>query len=958
MGRLIPKKTKIKTEFFKGLSLTDGIILLVVMLIVALAIFSDLGTVIKLIIILAVGMFTLIMMLKVAPDTRTYQMLGDIFKYMFSLKVYKRDKNKTRKSVNALMPYEGILEQDYDEKNKVGIIDYKEYYGVVFEINSIEFYMLSLARQDAYIDTIDNALKALSTEQTAAIYKYTRPMVLDSYIYNEIDKRDEVLKAVEIGTTKQEEAEPRLRIIESRINSLDAMNVDKEFPIMKDHIYMAVFGNNIRSLLSTVNFMVNTIEGNTNNVMQCKVLNRPEVAVFLKNSYTQNFDEREVHNIDPKDYMDWIMPQNIRFKAQRQIIDGKSYTTYAVADYPVQVPNAWGRSFFSVPGTRITCKFKAVPQGEAERRLDRAIMEMESQLQKRYRASVELEKTTQLETIRELMSQVKQGGEVLFDTCIFCTVEEEQRKVMRTQLMRTGFKQNELFGKQRECFIDCNVSRKNAIRKHERGINSSSLGAMFPFVSDAVQDKKGFYLGMNNEPVFIDFFQRDKERINSNMVVIGKSGSGKSFATKNILTHLASDNTKVFILDPEREYDYLARALKGKVIDVGSAKEGRINPLQIITTLDDEDSEGQNVSVANHLQFLESFFKMILDGITNDALEVLNECVKEVYEKFGINNKTEIDKLDAKDFPILQDLYNYVTEQYEEAKDDYQRNNLKIIKTYLNKFAEGGRNSMLWNGYSTITSEENFIVFNFQSLLANKNNDIANAQMLLVMRWLDNEIIKNKDYNAKYKVKRRVVVAIDEAHVFIDPKKDVALDFMYQLAKRIRKYEGMQIVITQNLKDFVGTPEIARKSTAIINASQYSLIFSLAPHDINDLVALYEKAGQINEVEQDTIVSNPRGRAFLMTGPYSRTNVDILVNESVQALFEAPKDDVVSVNNVSDTDIDEQPVSTDSLEEQVPEESKNEEQDVIENNEPSVMQSTASDSSFEANNVSSDKKDN
>ena len=900
MARLIPKKTKVKTDFFKGLSLTDGVIILVALIIIALCMFSDLPTMTRLIIAAAVVVVFILMFLKVAPDTRTYQMLGEMFKYVFSIKKYKIDKSRTRKSVNSLMPYDGILEQDYDDNSKVGIIDYKDYYGAVFEINSIEFYMLSVARQDSYISTIDNALKAISSEQSAAIYKYSRPMVLDSYIYNEIDKHDDVLNSVKNGFTKPEEAEPRLQIIESRINSLDAMNVDKEFPIMKDHIYMAVFGKNIRSLLSTVNFMVNTIEGNTNNVMTCKVLSRKEVAVFLKNSYYQDFDEREIEKIEPKHYMEWIMPKEIRFKSLKQIIDGKSYTTYAVADYPVQVPNAWGRAFFSVPGSRISVKFHPVPQNEAERRLDRSIMEMESQLQKRYRASVELEKSTQLETLKELMAQIKQGGEVLFDTCVFCTVEEEQRKVMRAQLMRTGFKQNEMFGMQRECFIDANVSRRNAVRKHERGINSTSLAAMFPFVSDAVQDEKGFYLGMNNEPVFIDFFKRDKERINSNMVVIGKSGSGKSFATKNILTHLASDDTKIFILDPEREYDTLARSLKGKVIDVGSAKQGRINPLQIITSLDDEDEEGENVSVANHLQFLESFFKMILDGITNDALEILNESVKELYEKFGITEKTEVDKLEPNQFPILQDLYNYIVEQYENAKDDYQRNNFKIIKTYLNKFAEGGRNSKLWNGFSTITSEENFIVFNFQSLLANNNNDIANAQMLLIMRWLNNEIIKNKDYNAKYGVKRRVVVAIDEAHVFIDPKKDVALDFMYQLAKRIRKYEGMQIVITQNLKDFVGTPEIARKSTAIINASQYSLIFSLAPHDINDLVALYEKAGQINEKEQDTIVSNPRGRAFLMTGPYSRTNVDILVNESVINLFDvgnASKEaDIVSLD--------------------------------------------------------------
>lgn len=886
MARLIPRRTKVKTEFFKGLTIMDGVIGLFFMILLALVLVSDFNVKLRLILAAVVIMVAIVMFLQIAPETRTYQAIGDLFRYIFGVKKFTKQKHATRKSVNALMPYVGILEQQYDEKTKVGIIDYKEYFGVAIEIKSIEFYMLSLARQDAYIAAVDNALKALSSEQSAAIYKFSRPMVLDSYIMRECGKKDEILQNIANGVMKEEEAVPRIEIVESRINSLDAMNVDKEFPILKDHMYLVVFGKTVRPLLSTVNFITNTIEGGTNNVMSCNVLDRNQTAVFLKNYYTSSFDEREVRDIDPKDLIDWIMPERIRFSALRHFVNEKSHTTYSIAEYPISVPNAWGRSFFSVPGTRVTVKFKAVPQSEAERRLDRSIMEMETQAAKRSRASTELEKNVHLETLRELLASIKTGNEVLFDTNIYIQVEEEQRKLLRTQLMRSGFKYSDMFGKQRNSFIDGNVSQRASSKKFERGINSSSLAAMFPFVSDAVQDPEGFYLGMNNEPVFIDFFKRDKERINSNMVVLGKSGSGKSFATKAILTNLASDNTKVFILDPEREYDILARNLKGKVIDVGSAKEGRINPLQVITGLDDETDTGENVSLSSHLQFLESFFKMILDGITNDALEVLNECIKEMYEKFGITSHTRIEELTPDQFPIMQDLFNYVSEQYDLAKDEYQRNNLKIIRTYLNKFAEGGRNSLLWNGKSTITADESMIVFNFQTLLANGNNDIANAQMMLIMRWLNNEIIKNKDYNAKYNTKRRVIVVIDEAHTFIDPKKDVALDFMFNLAKRIRKYEGMQIVITQNLKDFTGTPDIARKSTAIINASQYSLIFSLAPHDINDLVALYEKAGQINEKEQDTIVMNPRGKAFLMTGAYSRTNIDIIVADRVRNLFE------------------------------------------------------------------------
>ena len=96
----------------------------------------------------------------------------------------------------------------------------------------------------------------------------------------------------------------------------------------------------------------------------------------------------------------------------------------------------------------------------------------------------------------------------------------------------------------------------------------------------------------------------------------------------------------------------------------------------------------------------------------------------------------------------------------------------------------------------------------------------------------------------------------------------------------------MQIVITQNVKDFVGSPEIARKSSAIINVSQYSFIFSLSPNDMTDLCTLYERAGQINESETENIVNLPRGSAFLITGPANRTNINIVATPYIKEIFE------------------------------------------------------------------------
>jgi hypothetical protein len=95
----------------------------------------------------------------------------------------------------------------------------------------------------------------------------------------------------------------------------------------------------------------------------------------------------------------------------------------------------------------------------------------------------------------------------------------------------------------------------------------------------------------------------------------------------------------------------------------------------------------------------------------------------------------------------------------------------------------------------------------------------------------------------------------------------------------------MQIVITQNIKDFVGTQDIIRKSTAIINACQYSFIFALAPNDMEDLCTLYDKAGRINASEQEQIVNNERGNAFIITGPMSRTSIEIVASPKVRETF-------------------------------------------------------------------------
>ncbi|MBR2433570.1 MAG: ATP-binding protein, partial [Clostridia bacterium] len=752
-------------------------------------------------------------------------------------------------------------------------------------------------KQDMLMETFANALRRLTNDQTASIVKLNKAMILDEYVYAEDKKFDSLMEMQFEGQVTKEEIERRAGVFEERVSRLEEYN--RQDKIYKDFFYIVVYDKDREALETCTNGMMTTLQ-NSVTPMQTKKLYGQELVVFLRANYGKEFDERELELIPLSKQVEWAIPNKIKFQASRVLINDKPFRQFVVSDYPLHVPNAWGAPFFLLDRTRVVVKIKPIPKYEAEKSIDKAILEMEAKVDKQTRSSRQIENQTHLDTLKNLLMSLKNNNEQLFNVNIFITCEEPARKEVRAILKQEGFKFSEMFGRQVDAFVSSNISAYNNVKDTVRGIPTTSLAAIFPFISGALQDKGGIYLGYNEYPVFVDFFKRDRERVNSNMMIIGKSGSGKSFATKTLLTNFAADNSKIFILDPENEYTFLCESLKGKFIDVGSSEMGIFNPFHIMTSLKDDiidieevedveaelaNEENDTDSLSQHLQFLEQFFKVILQGISSDAFETLNSLIVDLYASKGITEKTRIKTLKPEDYPIFDDLYALLTKRIAETNDEYQRKNLIIVQTYIKKFASGGRNSNLWNGPSSITTKENFVCFNFRSLLANNNELIANAQMLLVFKYLNNEIIKNRDFNLKFDTKRKVIVAVDEAHVFINPNYPVALDFMQQMAKRIRKYGGMQIVITQNIKDFVGSPEIARQSTAVINASQYSLIFSLAPSDLNDLVELYRKSGEINQEEQNSIVTAGVGQTFLISGPMSRTMVQIVSSDLARKLF-------------------------------------------------------------------------
>lgn len=890
--RIIPRKTKVKMEIIKNITLSD-VIFAVIGVAGALGLFlSNFASGLNYWIGIAWCAIIISLFFKISDNMRLYSTLGYLFRFFAQRKKYSLNKTKHSASVSEIIPFVGL--------NQDRFIDFKDYYAQVIEIQPIVFSLLNEYKRERVITTFANALRRLTNDQTATIVKLNKAMVLDNYIYAEDKKYDNLLELQYEGEITKKEVEVRAGVFEERVSQMERRN--REEKIYKDYFYMVVYDKDREVLENTVNGIITTLLQAVTPINSRRLTGK-ELLIFLKANYGKEFDERELDAISMNKYFDWVVPNKIKFQAGKVLLDNKPYRQFVISDYPIQVPDAWGASFYLLDRTKVVTKIKPQKKYESEKAIDKAIMEMEAKFSRATSSSRQIENETHLATLQDLLVSLKNNNEQLFDVNVFITCEEPARKEVRAILRQEGFKYSEMFGRQVDAFVSSNISMRDNVDDCKRGIPTTSLAAIFPFISGALQDPNGFYIGDNEFPVFVDFFLRNRERVNSNMMIIGKSGSGKSYATKTLLTNFAADNTKVFILDPENEYTNLAINLKGKIIDVGSSQMGIINPFHVMTSLKDDtisltakkDEEGNVIeqeeeynssdTFAQHLQFLEQFFRVILEGIESDPFELLNSLVVDVYKKKGITEFSNFTTLPADAYPTFDDLYALILEKLQTEKNDYVLNNLNVVETYIKKFAKGGRNSKLWNGPTSLETKENFITFNFQSLLANNNQVIANAQMLIVFKYLMNEIIKNKDFNAKYHVNRKVIVAVDEAHMFINPKYPIALDFMAQMAKRIRKYGGMQIVITQNIKDFVGAPEIERQSTAVINASQYSMIFSLAPSDMNDLVELYRKSGEINQQEQDTIVTAGVGQAFLITSPMNRTMVQIVAYDYVRKLF-------------------------------------------------------------------------
>ena len=145
--------------------------------------------------------------------------------------------------------------------------------------------------------------------------------------------------------------------------------------------------------------------------------------------------------------------------------------------------------------------------------------------------------------------------------------------------------------------------------------DSDTMLRLFPFGPRDLDTREGTLLGRDmrsNTMVFVDPFSPDA--MNGHMVVMARSGAGKSFFTKLRVEREALRNVPVYLIDPEGEYGVITRALGGEVFVPGAKGHG-LNPF-VVGRTDESD-------LAKRISSLCSLVGVMLEGTADQDMKAV-----------------------------------------------------------------------------------------------------------------------------------------------------------------------------------------------------------------------------------------------------------------------------------------------------------------------------------------------
>ena len=471
-------------------------------------------------------------------------------------------------------------------------------------------------------------------------------------------------------------------------------------------------------------------------------------------------------------------------------------------------------------------------------------------------------------------------------------LNEEYQK-LKMQLSVMGWQLQSLTGIQEKLYKRTSVwfytDGFNSEMKRNLGVllPSLNLASLYPFTFDTLDDPKGLLIGneqYNGGKIMFDQFVYvndrniavEQNRLNGNLITVGKSGSGKTTALNLTMMQHMLYRRKIVWIDPENKIKPLIERAIGSFFNMGTSK-ARINVFDLKPISSDEEDEVEKyntkLAIYNVVEDIKIILKYLNPKIRDETLAVIGDIAVRTYESVGIDKDTKFRYLGYEKYPTFTN-FNAVLNEYIEKMESagilddeyraYRDLSLKI-KPLINEYA------IYFDGKTTINVSETanpFIGFGTK-VFFNLTEGLRNALMHIILQFSWSLCLDESEFS---------VFCVDEAHLLILVGETAKM--IEQFVRRSRKYNNATILATQEVHDFADS-KVLTSGKAIFNSSAYKLIMNLERDGILDLM----KLTTLTEGEASLIDGFKMGEAVLIAGN-KRIPIQIQVTDDMFKMME------------------------------------------------------------------------
>lgn len=358
-----------------------------------------------------------------------------------------------------------------------------------------------------------------------------------------------------------------------------------------------------------------------------------------------------------------------------------------------------------------------------------------------------------------------------------------------------------------------------------RTLITESLAIQIPFRVQEIAHAKGIFYGQN--VISKNMILADRTQLlNGNSFILGVSGSGKSFAAKcEITNHMLATDADILIIDPEREYAPLVRALGGEVIEISATSPNHIN------AMDMTKEYGEINPIIEKSQFLQSLCEQIIAGhtFTKGQQSIIDRCTESVYRYYLQGNYQGVP-------PTLQDFREELLKQPEPEAHALALELELFTKGSLNTFAQ----------QTNVDTDKRLICYDIMEL----GEQLRPIGMLVILDSILNRITANRRKG------RQTFVYVDEIYLLF--QYEYSAQFLFKLWKRVRKYGAFCTGITQDVEDLLQS-HIAR---TMLSNSEFVLMLNQAATNREELARLLN----ISDTQLSYITNVDAGHGLIKIG--------------------------------------------------------------------------------------------